>query len=166
MTSLFAPVVSITSTKRRRFFWAAWWSGPPVRVPFKKPDASDGGAATYDEAIAAATARAGAPLTVTDPLWARAWMRVLRGDETWPSKADREPRAPRGALRDLPPGSIWELLGVTSDVTPTELKAAYRKRAIELHPDRGGDSATFRRLLAAYEEAKRRIARPRSVRRA
>ena len=164
MTELFAPVVSITSTKRRRFFWAAWWSGPPARVPFKKPDASDGGAETYEEAIAAATARAGAPLTVTDPLWARAWMRVLRGQDPFPSKASREPSRPKSAVA-VEPGSIWELLGVTKEVTLMELKAAYRKRAIELHPDRGGDAETFRKLLAAYEEAKKRAARPRSNRR-
>src|SRR5690242_5052138 len=97
MTDLFAPVVSITTTKRRRFFWAAWWSAPPARVPFRKPDASDGGAETYEDAIAAASMRAGAPLTVTDPLWARAWMRILRGQEPFPSKASREPRAPRAA---------------------------------------------------------------------
>ncbi|MBX3233989.1 MAG: J domain-containing protein [Labilithrix sp.] len=159
--ALFAPVVSITSTKRRRFFWAAWWSGPPVRVPFRKPDASDGGAATFEEAVAAANARAGTTLAVTDPLWARAWMRVLRGEEVWPSRADREPRAPRARAPEAEAGSIWSLLGVTKDVTLAELKAAYRRRAIELHPDRGGDAETFRRLLAAYEEAQKRVARPR-----
>jgi hypothetical protein len=159
MRELFAPVVSIASTKRRRFFWAAWWSGPPARVPFKKPDASDGGAERYEDAIAAAQERAGTTLTVTDPLWARAWMRILRGQDPFPAKADREP-APRRAAPPAEPGSIWELLGVTKDVNLTDLKAAYRKRAIELHPDRGGDAATFRRLLAAYEEAQRRVARP------
>lgn len=167
MADLFAPLVSITSTKRRRFFWAAWWSGPPVRVPFKKPDASDGGAATYEDAIAAATKRAGADasLTVTDPLWARAWMRVLRGQDPFPSKASREPSSKR-VTPSVEPGSIWELLGVTKDATMTELKAAYRKRAVELHPDRGGDAETFRKLLAAYEEAQKRVARPKSARRA
>ena len=167
MTHLFAPVISITTTKRRRFFWAAWWSAPPARVPFRKPDASDGGAETYDEAIAAASARAGAPLTVTDPLWARAWMRILRGQDPCPSKASRQPRsASRPEPAALEPGSIWELLGVSKDATLTALKAAYRKRALELHPDRGGDPELFRRLLAAYDEAVRRASRPRSSRRA
>jgi hypothetical protein len=167
MNDLFAPVVSVTTTKRRRFFWDAWWSGPPVRVPFRKPDASDGGAETYEEAISAASARAGAPLTVTDPLWARAWMRILRGQDPFPSKASRQPRSGAGAARPVSePGSIWELLGVSKDATLAELKAAYRKRAIELHPDRGGDAETFRRLLAAYDEAVRRASRPRSNRRA
>ncbi|HVH42626.1 MAG TPA: DnaJ domain-containing protein [Labilithrix sp.] len=164
MSELFAPVCSITTTKRRRFFWAAWWSGPPERVPFKKPDASDGGAATRDEALAAAEKRAGASLVVIDALWARAWIRILRGEPAWPSKASREPGG--GASRGVgasgaESGSIWELLGVSRDATESELKAAFRKRALETHPDQGGDGESFRRLLQAHEEAQRRLRKPR-----
>lgn len=159
MSQLFAPVCSITTTKRRRFFWAAWWSGPPVRVPFKKPDASDGGAATREEALAAAEERAGMKLTEVDPLWARAWIRILRGEPAWPSKASREPR--RAAPAQSTTASIWQVLGVSRDVTEAELKAAYRRRALETHPDQGGDGEVFRRVLAAYEEAKRRLRKPR-----
>lgn len=159
MSQLFAPVCSITTTKRRRFFWAAWWSGPPVRIPFKKPDASDGGAATREEALAAAEERAGVKLTEVDPLWARAWIRILRGEPAWPSKASREPR--RAPSSPSTTESIWHVLGVSRDVTEAELKAAYRRRALATHPDRGGDDETFRRVLAAYEEAKRRLRKPR-----
>ncbi len=162
MSQLFAPVCSITTTKRRRFFWAAWWSGPPARVPFKKPDASDGGAATREEALAAAEKRAGMTLVEIDPLWARAWIRVLRGEPAWPSRASREPRAARTQSADAAAAdSIWAVLGVGRDVSEAELKAAYRKRALETHPDQGGDEASFRRVLQAYEEAKRRLRRPR-----
>jgi DnaJ domain len=170
VSQLFAPVCSITTTKRRRFFWAAWWSGPPVRIPFKKPDASDGGAATREEALAAAEKRAGAKLVEIDPLWARAWIRILRGEPAWPSKASREPsshRVPRTSEDEAARSeegaalSIWALLGVSRDVTASELKAAYRKRALETHPDHGGDEATFRRVLEAYAEAQRRLRKPR-----
>lgn len=165
MTDLFAPVCSITTTKRRRFFWAAWWTSPPTRLPFTKPDASDGGAMTAEEAFAAAEKRAGVSLALVDPLWARAWIRILRGEAAWPSKASREPA--RGVPRPRSPaesGSIWELLGVTRDATEAELKAAFRKRAIELHPDQGGDDETFRRLIRAHQEAQRRLRKPRSAR--
>jgi hypothetical protein len=170
VSELFVPVCSITSTKRRRFFWAAWWSGPPAYVPFKKPDAEGGGAATHEEAFAAAEQRAGRKLVEIDPLWARAWIRVLRGEQAWPSKASREPRGSMGRDRpssDVPTGeseertSVWEVLGVTRDVTEAELKAAYRRRALEMHPDHGGDDESFRRLLRAYAEAQRRLRRPR-----
>lgn len=162
MGELFVPVCSITMTKRRRFFWAAWWTGAPAHMPFKKPDASDGGAASLEEALANAEKRAGVSLSLIDPLWARAWIRILRGEEAWPSKASREPagRAPPSRVV-AEPGSIWELLGVTSDATEAELKVAFRKRAIELHPDQGGDEEVFRRLVSAHAEAQRRIKKPR-----
>jgi hypothetical protein len=140
-------------------------------VPFKKPDASGGGAATMEEALAAAEARAGAPLVLADPLWARAWMRILRGERPWPSRETRVPRAaraPRGSEGEPTARgqseddvSIWALLGVSRDVTLAELKAAYRKKVLEAHPDHGGEEGTFRRVVAAYEEAQRRLRRPR-----
>lgn len=150
-------------TKRRRFFWAAWWSGPPTRVPFRKPDASDGGAATHEEALAAAERKAGRSLVLIDPLWARAWIRILRGEPVWPSKASQEPRG-KPASNAPPSESVWSTLGVTREVTPDELKAAYRRRVLETHPDHGGDDEAFRRVMRAYEEAQRRLKRPRSRR--
>ncbi len=135
-----------------------------MRVPFKKPDASDGGATTREEALAAAEKRAGMKLVEIDPLWARAWIRILRGEPAWPSKASREPRAARpeaSASSSAETASIWQVLGVGRDVTEAELKAAYRKRALETHPDHGGDEAAFRRVLRAYDEAKRRLRKPR-----
>jgi hypothetical protein len=162
MTSLFAPVCSITRTKRGWFFWAAWWSGPPAYVPFRKPDAEGGAAATREEALAAAQKRAGARLVEIDALWARAWMRMLRGQPTWPSKASREPRSARVEKPWVGEGnaSIWSVLGISANATEEELKTAYRKKALETHPDRGGDAQAFRRVVAAYAEARRRLRRP------
>lgn len=162
MSSLFAPVCSITKTKRGRFFWAAWWSGPPAHVPFRRPDASDGAADTREEALAAAAARAGAPLVEIDALWAKAWMRILRGQEPWPGKASREPRAARApsassTSTSTNQPSIWAVLGVAPYAGASELKAAFRKRALETHPDQGGDAAAFQRVVAAYAEARRRL---------
>lgn len=164
MSTLFAPVCSITKTKRGRYFWAAWWTEPPTHAPFRRPDAEGGGAKTREEAHAAACARAGVPLAIVDPLWARAWMRVLRGQAPWPSKASREPRRPRAASPEVSSAnapSIWAVLGVEAGVGPEELKAAYRKRALETHPDHGGDAEAFQRLVAAYAEATRRLGRRR-----
>jgi hypothetical protein len=145
-------------TKRRRFFWAAWWSGAPVHAPFRRPDASDGGASSFEEALAAAEGRAGRPLVVVNGLWARAWNRVLRGEDPWPSEASRRPRERRaGEARREQEGSVWSVLGVERGVTEEELKAAYRRRVLETHPDQGGDAVELRRVLKAYEEAKRRL---------
>lgn len=162
VSSLFAPVCSVTRTSRGRYFWAAWWSSPPHDVPFRKPDAEGGGAATREAALAAAERRAGTPLIEIDGLWARAWKRMLRGQPPWPSQASREPRAARsGTLeRHHDDASIWSVLGVSTHVTEAELKTAYRKKALETHPDRGGDALAFRRVVAAYAEARRRLRRP------
>ncbi len=166
MTSLFAPVVSIAPTRRRRFLWAAWWNGPPTREPFRKPDAYEGGARTREEALAAAERAAGLRLVEIEPRWARAWGRVLVGQPAWIAKrgeatgaATSSPRAERSG--EAPRASVWAILGVTPQATEAELKRAFRKRALETHPDRGGTAEAFRELQRAYEEAQRRSARPR-----
>lgn len=38
-----------------------------------------------------------------------------------------------------------------------ELRAAYRREALRVHPDKGGSAAVFRRLTAAYLELKRAL---------
>jgi curved DNA-binding protein CbpA len=40
-----------------------------------------------------------------------------------------------------------------TSASPAEVKAAYRRRAFLLHPDRGGDHAAMVALNAAYEDA-------------
>ena len=35
-----------------------------------------------------------------------------------------------------PPRSPYEVLGIAPDATPAQIRAAYRRRALELHPDR------------------------------
>lgn len=161
MSDLFAPACSITKTKRGRWFWAAWWTAPPAHVPFRKPDAEGGAATTREGALAAAEKRAGTKLVEIDALWAKAWMRVLRGQAPWPSKSSREPRsrAPSSEA-SAESQSLWTLLGVSPNVDEADLKAAYRKKAMETHPDQGGDPETFRRVVAAYAEARKRIKKP------
>jgi hypothetical protein len=100
-------------------------------------------------------------LTPMDPLWARAWIRVLRGEHPWPSRASRGEHAPKEPPREASVESVWAVLGIGRDASEEELKAAYRKRALETHPDRGGSEETFRRVVRAYAEAQRRSRRPR-----
>lgn len=45
----------------------------------------------------------------------------------------------------------YEILGITLDATKEDIKKAYRKKAMELHPDKGGDEEKFKELQKAYE---------------
>jgi len=156
VSELAGAVVSITATDRRRFFWAAWWTGAPRFSPFRKPDASNGGMATMEAALAAAEARADRYLVMVDPYWARAWNRVLRGERPPPMPRPRTPERPSATK----PASAWEILGLPVGSTLAEVKAAFRQRALETHPDHGGDADDFRALHQAYERLVVRTSRP------
>jgi len=48
----------------------------------------------------------------------------------------------------------YEVLGVSKNASADEIKKAFRKAAIESHPDRGGDEAKFKEVNEAYEVLK------------
>lgn len=75
------------------------------------------------------------------------------------------PDAPGAAVADASPGwlpppldqgtmakNYYLVLGVTAKASPAEIKAAFRRRALELHPDQSGlESEPFLELQEAYE---------------
>jgi curved DNA-binding protein CbpA len=46
--------------------------------------------------------------------------------------------------------TYYETLGVAEDVPQTDLRAAYKQRALENHPDKGGDADKFDAIQKAF----------------
>uniref|UniRef100_A0A7S1BX49 J domain-containing protein n=3 Tax=Corethron hystrix TaxID=216773 RepID=A0A7S1BX49_9STRA len=58
---------------------------------------------------------------------------------------------PRGPSKDVDTTKLYEVLGVEKTAEEKEIKKAYRKLAVQHHPDKGGDEAKFKEISAAYE---------------
>ena len=148
--SLTRGVFALARTKRKRFLWCAWWTAEPRAKPFRPPDAWGGGAYTREEAQALAERAAGRPLSPIDDHWAGAWKRSLAGLEPFP-----KPRVANRASVDP-----FRVLGLTSTATHEEVTLAFRAKALQLHPDQGGDAEAFMTVKRAYDTLrKRRLAR-------
>jgi molecular chaperone DnaJ len=51
----------------------------------------------------------------------------------------------------MPKRDYYEILGVSKSASPDEIKKAFRRAAIEHHPDKGGDAEKFKEINEAYE---------------
>ena len=47
--------------------------------------------------------------------------------------------------------NLYEVLGVNESSSADEIKKAYRKLAMEHHPDKGGDEEKFKKISEAYD---------------
>jgi len=160
MSGLARAVYAIARTKRRRFLWCVWWSGEPTAKPFRPPDAWGGGADTEEEAKALAEKAAGMPLELIDGHWAGAWKRVRAGLPAFPSRAARPATAP--SEERARPVDPYALLGVDATASLEDLKLAFRKKALEHHPDHGGAPDLFMAVKRAYDSVVKRRARRRT----
>ena len=46
---------------------------------------------------------------------------------------------------------FYQILGVNETASQDEIKKAYRKLAVEHHPDKGGDENKFKKISEAYD---------------
>lgn len=79
---------------------------------------------------------------------------ALRGIERWGARSMVE--AAFAGFKALPEnaGGVrwWEVLRVASSATRDEIQAAYKARAMETHPDAGGDVEEFQRVNEARRQ--------------
>ena len=54
----------------------------------------------------------------------------------------------------------WAMLGVDKDATLPEIKRAFKAKALQVHPDKGGTEEDFVNLRAAYDTITYEITRP------
>ncbi|PSP66186.1 hypothetical protein BRC85_11160 [Halobacteriales archaeon QS_1_69_70] len=65
-------------------------------------------------------------------------------------RRDRAGRA-SGATSDVSRVEAYRRLGLEPTADEAAVRAAYRRAVKDVHPDRGGDEAEFRRVTEAYE---------------
>ena len=71
-----------------------------------------------------------------------------------PSFQDTPKPAPRPSYPALPAPRAetdYDILGLQEGASLPQIKTAYRKMVLKVHPDKGGDPAVFRRVNEAYE---------------
>ena len=54
-------------------------------------------------------------------------------------------------IKPLKKSNSYEILGVDKDADEDEIRKAFRKKALETHPDRGGKKEDFVKVREAYE---------------
>lgn len=153
MTALSRAVYAVARTNRRRYLWCIWWTGAPTAEPFRPPDAWGGGATTEAEARTMAERAAGRPLELVLGPWAGAWRRILAGLPPFPTRSARRPATEAAADRAIDP---YAVLGVRAADPLDAVKASYRLKALEHHPDRGGSPESFMAIKRAYDTIVRR----------
>jgi DnaJ-domain-containing protein 1 len=134
---------------RGRVYWAAWFHGRPTRDRFVPPDAqgeaADEHAARQAAFAAFARARGVTSWREVSKSWAEAALRFREGEPAF-ERVVRAVEPPREALAELglPPGADLD-----------RARDAYRRLALERHPDRGGSHASMLALNHAWQEIKR-----------
>lgn len=55
------------------------------------------------------------------------------------------------ATKNVDNKKLYDILGISTEASADEIRKAYRKMAVKLHPDKGGNQEKFQELQSAYE---------------
>jgi hypothetical protein len=58
---------------------------------------------------------------------------------------------PFESMREEKESDNYSVLGLKRSASDEDIKAAFREKALETHPDKGGDPEDFRKVREAYE---------------
>lgn len=144
---------------RGRAVWSVWFGHRPTREHFEPSDvrgeATDVHAARLAAFAAFSRARGVTRWAEIDSLFAIADDRQARGvDPVFPGDKRRAPRevAPREIADE-----VLEVLGLEPPITLERARAAYKARALECHPDRGGTHEQMLALNRAFATVRERL---------
>ena len=144
------------------YFWAAWWTSSGLATS-PKPDAhglTERVEDAHAQARAAILKAKGAQAKVLrlDADLALEAARVVLPRVDWRERERREEQANHGWRRPAPAPRAWlGVLGLTWPCTAAEVRKAYRRLALQHHPDRGGSVEGFTRITDARDAALREI---------
>lgn len=77
---------------------------------------------------------------------------IPRPEEVPAPEVEQEPAAEEVAAAE-PARRWWHILGISPNADRREISIAFRKLAMEYHPDKGGDQARMAEINAARDEA-------------
>ncbi len=151
---------AIGPRKKGRVTWSAWWTTRPTPDRFTLPDArgdaADENGARHAAFQAMAKVRGCRSWMELDAQFAVAAERQARGDDPpWPGAKKPKPvdvdEKKSHVDVDLAP------LGISWPTTLRTVRAAYKKKAAEAHPDKGGTHDEMVALNRAFAAAKKAL---------
>lgn len=151
---------AIGPKKKGRVGWAAWWTSRPTPDRFTLPDARG-------DAVDENAARHGAFQTMAKVRGCRSWIEI---DARFAVAAERQARGEDppwpGAKKAKPidvdekkayPDVDLSPLGLSWPTTLRAVRAAYKAKVAELHPDKGGSHEDMVGLNRAFAAAKKAL---------
>ena len=148
------------------FFWAAWWTSSGLAAT-PRPDAHgladrvEDAHAQARAAIRGARGERAAVLTLDAQIAVEAARVVRPASAGYDARSEwwgEDPRRGGAARASGPAPRAWlQVLELSWPCSAADVRRAYRRLALQRHPDRGGTDAAFNELTMARDAALREV---------